>query len=413
MLCYSVDMRIGLCYHYYGKDGECMKKAKIKSNSFTTVEVVFLVIVTCFISFIMAYLICRKSNVTVKYNENNEIYKFIEQYQNIVNNYYGDVDKDKLINGAIKGMIDSLDDPYATYFDENSANNFNIKLNGEFEGFGIEIIKYANEYIQILTVFDNSPASKTGLQVNDKIISINGEDTKNLTTTEFSKIVAASDTKINLVINRNGEEKEVSLNKGKVILSSVSSKMLNTNNKNIGYIKISIFALNTYEQFKDKLNNLEKDGIEGLIIDLRDNSGGHSSTAENILSLFLSNKRVMYQVKDQNKIEKKYSNGSKEKTYPIVVLVNSESASASEIVASALKENVNATLVGNTTYGKGTVQNLIELPSGEQYKYTTKIWLTANGNNINGEGINPDIEVTDDNTLDDIYVDKALQTFEK
>lgn len=209
MLCYSVDMRVGLCYHYYGKDGEYMKKAKIKSNSFTTVEVVFLVIVTCFISFIMAYLICRKSNVTVKYNENNEIYKFIEQYQNIVNNYYGDVDKDKLINGAIKGMIDSLDDPYATYFDENSANNFNIKLNGEFEGFGIEIIKYADEYIQILTVFDNSPASKAGLQVNDKIISINGEDTKNLTTTEFSKIVAASDTKINLVINRDGEEKEV------------------------------------------------------------------------------------------------------------------------------------------------------------------------------------------------------------
>ena len=365
MLCYSVDMRVGLCYHYYGKDGEYMKKAKIKSNSFTTVEVVFLVIVTCFISFIMAYLICRKSNVTVKYNENNEIYKFIEQYQNIVNNYYGDVDKDKLINGAIKGMIDSLDDPYATYFDENSANNFNIKLNGEFEGFGIEIIKYADEYIQILTVFDNSPASKAGLQVNDKIISINGEDTKNLTTTEFSKIVVASDTKINLVINRDGEEKEVSLSKGKVTISSVSSKMLNANNKNIGYIKISIFALNTYEQFKDKLNNLEKDDIEGLIIDLRDNSGGHSSTAENILSLFLSNKRVMYQVKDQNKIEKKYSNGSKEKTYPIVVLVNSESASASEIVASALKENVNATLVGNTTYGKGTVQNLIELPTGE------------------------------------------------
>ena len=121
----------------------------------------------------------------------------------------------------------------------------------------------------------------------------------------------------------------------------------------------------------------------------------------------------MYQVKDQNKIEKKYSNGSKEKTYSIVVLVNSESASASEIVASALKENVNATLVGNTTYGKGTVQNLIELPSGEQYKYTTKIWLTANGNSINGEGIKPDIEVTNDNTVDDIYIDKALQTFER
>ena len=133
-------------------------------------------------------------------------------------------------------MIDSLDDPYATYFDENSANNFNIKLNGEFEGFGIEIIKYADEYIQILTVFDNSPASKAGLQVNDKIISINGEDTKNLTTTEFSKIVAASDTKINLVINRDGEEKEVSLSKGKVTISSVSSMMLNNNNKNIEYI---------------------------------------------------------------------------------------------------------------------------------------------------------------------------------
>lgn len=389
------------------------KKSK-NNNNFKTTEVAFLVVLTCFLSYTMAYLICSKKRFDIKYDVDSKVSEFIEQYQNITDNYYGDVDKDKLINGAIKGMIESLDDPYATYFDENSANNFNIRLNGEFDGFGIEIIKYPEEYIQVLTVFDNSPALKAGLMVGDKIISINGKETIELTTLEFSTIVFESSDKINLVIDRSGERKDISLSKGRVTLSSVSSELLSTSNKKIGYIGISIFALNTYDQFKTQLDELEKNGIDGLIIDLRNNSGGHSITAENILSLFLSNKKIMYQIKSQTNIEKKYSSGKQDKAYPIVVLTNSETASASEIVASSLKENLGAVIIGNTTYGKGTVQNLIELPSGEQYKYTTKLWLTANGNSLNDEGIKPDIEViASDNNTGDVYIETALQYFEK
>lgn len=386
-----------------------MKKIKKENNGFKTAEVTFLVILTCFISFIMAYLICCKNNVTVKYNSDSQVYQIIEQYQNIIDSYYGEIDKDKLVNGAIKGMVEALEDPYATYFDETSANNFNIKLNGEFEGFGVEIIKYVDEYIQVLTVFDNSPASSSGLMVGDKIISINDMETINMTTTEFSNIVSESNSEINLIIERNGDTKDISLSKGKVVLPSVSSKIMESDNKKIGYIKVSIFALNTYEQFKKELINLENNNVKGLIIDLRDNSGGHSSTAEDILSLFLSNKKVMYQIKNQEGIAKKYSTGSNDKEYPITILVNSETASASEIVASSLSENLGATIVGQTTYGKGTAQNLIELPSGEQYKYTTSLWLTANGNSINETGITPDIEITND----DDYINIALKTFEK
>lgn len=404
-----MDIMKCLCYIINEKDGEYMNSIKKKDNNFKTSEVVFLVILTCFVSFIMAYLILHNKSTTIKYNEDSSVYKFIEQYQNIVDNYYGEIDNEKLISGAIKGMVEALDDPYATYFDEASANNFNIKLNGEFEGFGIEIIKYSNEHIQILTVFDNSPASAANIMAGDKIISINGKETIELTTTEFSNIVSESNSKINLVIERNGEKIDVALSKGKVTLSSVSSDLIIENEQKIGYIKVSVFALNTYEQFRKELVNLENNKINGLIIDLRDNSGGHSSAAENILSLFLSNKKVLYQIKSQNSIVKKYSNGNTNKDYPIAILVNKETASASEIVASSLSENLGAIIIGTTTYGKGTAQNLIEMPSGEQYKYTTSIWLTANGNSINEKGINPDIEITDNNE----YMKEAIKVLTK
>lgn len=404
-----MDIMNCLCYIISEKDGEYMNIRKKKNNSFKTSEVVFLVLLTCFVSFMMAYLILRNKNTTIKYNNDSSTYKLIEQYQNIVENYYGEIDKEKIISGAIKGMVEALDDPYATYFDETSANNFNIKLNGEFEGFGIEIIKYSNEYIQILSVFDNSPASAANIMSGDKIISINGKETKELTTTEFSDIVSESDSKINLVIERNGEKIDVSLSKGEVTLSSVSSDLIIENDKKIGYIKVSIFALNTYGQFRKELINLENNKIKGLIIDLRDNSGGHSISAENILSLFLSNEKVMYQIKNQSSTVKKYSNGDTNKEYPIAILVNKETASASEIVASSLSENLDATIIGTTTYGKGTAQNLIEMPSGEQYKYTTSIWLTANGNSINEKGINPDIEIADINE----YMKEAIKVLTK
>ena len=169
---------------------------------------------------------------------------------------------------------------------------------------------------------------------------------------------------------------------------------------------MSIFAANTYNQFKENLESLEKQGIDSLIVDLRDNSGGELNTATNIISLFMNKEKVIYQIEDKNgNVEKTYSKGKKDKTYPIVVLVNNNTASASEVLTAALKDNLNAKIVGEKTFGKGTVQTVMNTSTGEQYKLTTKKWLTPNGEWINEKGIEPDVEVKiskdKDNQLDE------------
>lgn len=377
-----------------------MKKEK---NIFGTSEVVFLVVITCLLSFTMASLIFtnKTKNKTTVLTHDDAISKFIEQYDNIINNYYQDVDKDKLVDSAIKGMIEGLEDPYATYFDEAEAKNFNIRLDGEFEGIGVEVLKLENGNIIVVNTFEGAPADNAGIKIGDEIYSLNGKSVAEISTTEFSNIVM-SNKENTILVKRNDEELTFKLSKGKVDIKSVTSQMLTDK---IGYIKIDIFALNTYGQVRDGLKQLKESGMESLILDLRDNSGGHLSSASDILSLFLSNKKVMYQTKDNGKVEKFYSEGSEDFKGKIVILVNSNSASASEVVTASLQENLEVTVLGKTTFGKGTAQRLITLSSGEQYKFTVKEWLTANGKTINGTGIKPDIE--EDN--EDIYIDKAIE----
>lgn len=324
----------------------------------------------------------------------NELNEFIEQYDYIVNNYYEDVDKKELINGAIKGMVESLGDDYSVYLEQSSSENFNITLNGSYEGIGISVATSANNEIVIVGVFDNSPASKAGLKPLDIIKSFDGEDLTNKTATELTNMIKKSSKKsISLGILRDGEEKYVTVEKDIVTLNSVSSKILNENNINIGYIQVSIFAENTYKQFKEQLSNLEKKGIDSLIIDLRGNSGGHLDTVTDMTSLFLDSKKVIYQIQTKTKTEKIYSNGKKNKNYPIYILIDADSASASEVMASALSEQLGAKLVGENSYGKGTVQEVKYTSSGDQYKFTTKKWLTSKGVWIKGKGLKPDIEI--------------------
>ena len=161
-----------------------------------------------------------------------------------------------------------------------------------------------------------------------------------------------------------------------------------------GYIEISIFANNTYKQFKKALEELESQGMKSLILDVRGNSGGHLSAVEDMLSLFLDESHVIYQTEDKTGIEKKYSKGKKDKTYPIVILQDLNSASASEILASTLRDELDAYIIGNTSYGKGTVQELQTISNVGQYKFTTKKWLTPKGIWINEIGVVPDLEVT-------------------
>lgn len=375
------------------------KKVKYR---YRNAEVLILVISTAIICFISGSFLSIRITKLFKNQESNnemqnELSEIEETYQYILNNYYGEIDKEKLIENAISGMINSLTDNNSTYISEEASNNFNALLDGTYYGAGVEIVLY-DDNIMVSSVFKNSPADKAGIKPADIIVSINGISTKGLNTQETVNLIKEKQN-IKLVIERDGTQIEKTLNLETVTIDSIYSEIIEKNDKKIGYIYISIFALNTYEQFKTNLQELENQNIDSLIIDVRSNSGGHITSASKILSLFLKSDKIIYQLEDKNGIKKYYSEGNEDKTYPIVVLVNGESASASEILASTLKEQYGAKLVGETTYGKGTVQELNQTESGLQYKITTQHWLTSNGIWIDGKGIEVDYEIK----LDDEY----------
>ena len=372
------------------------KKSDIK-KIFSTSETIVLVIVALLVGLSIGFLYNKKSIINNKVEENDQYLKeFIKNYNFIVDNYYEDVDKESLINSAIAGMMKSLDDPYSVYIDKEESNNFNITLDGSYEGIGVQITKDTNtNYILITSVLKDSPASEAGLMPGDLITSLNNIQANDLTASEFSSLVKNGDKKTyDLKILRNGEEKTITITRNVVTLTSVVSETYEEDNKKIGYIYIGIFANNTLNQFSTELKKLEAEEIDYLIIDVRGNTGGHLTTVDGILDLFLNRNQIMYQFEQSGKLTSIYGTGLDNKKYKIVLLGDEASASASEVLIAGLKDNLSATFIGKKTYGKGTVQELVTLSDGTQYKITIKKWLTPNGVWINDtEGIVPDIEV--------------------
>ena len=366
--------------------------------TFKTKEVVILLLLTTVISLAMGGIVTY--NVVLKGEKvDDELQDFITNYDYIVDNYYGDVDKTELVDSAIAGMLSTLDKNSA--YVGGTDTNFSIYLEGTYEGTGIQVYNDDNGNIVVYSVFGGSPASKAGLKEDDIIIKVNDKDTTNMSIDEFSKLVKDQNGKFNITYKRGDSEKTVQLKVDTIEIQSVSSKVINKDNKKIGYIRTTIFANNTYEQFKKELDKLEDEGIDGLVIDLRGNSGGHLSAAEQIISLFLDSSHPIYQIKSKDSQNIYYSTGNKTKDYKISVLIDSNSASASEVVTSALAEQYGAKTVGKKSYGKGTVQELQTLSDGDQYKLTTKSWLTSKGEVIDGKGIEPDYDVT----LSDEYLE--------
>ena len=366
--------------------------------TFKTKEVVILLLLTTVISLAMGGIVTY--NVVLKGEKvDDELQDFITNYDYIVDNYYGDVDKTELIDSAIAGMLSTLD-KNSSYVG-GSDTNFSIYLEGTYEGTGIQVYNDDNGNIVVYSVFDGSPASKDGLKKEDIIMKVNDKDTTNMSIDEFSELVKKQKGEFNITYKRGDNEKTVKLKVDTIEIRSVSSKVINKDNKKIGYIRTTIFANNTYEQFKKELDKLENEGIDGLVIDLRGNSGGHLSAAEQIISLFLDSSHPIYQIKSKDSQNIYYSTGNKTKDYKISVLIDSNSASASEVVTSALAEQYGAKTVGKKSYGKGTVQELQTLSDGDQYKLTTKSWLTSKGEVIDGKGIEPDYDVT----LSDEYLE--------
>lgn len=378
---------------------------KKETATFYTKEVVALVLITCVVSFTMGVVLFGDKKIGTKILD-SDLNNMIEQYNYIVNNYYEEVDKKELVDGAIKGMIESLGDDYGAYMEQEDYDNFNITLTGSYQGIGVSIATTINDEIMVVGIFEGSPADKAGLKVMDIIKTVDGESLEKKSANDLTNIIKTSknDT-FKLGVIRDGKEIEIIVKRELVTISSVETKIIEKNDKKIGYIQVGIFADNTYEQFKNKLEQLEKEGFDTLILDLRGNSGGHLDTVTNMTSLFLNSKKIIYQMQTKVETTKINSKGKKDKTYPIYILIDNGTASASEVMASALSEQLGAKLVGETSFGKGTVQEVIFTTSGDQYKFTTKKWLTSKGNWLNKKGLKPDIEIK----LDDKYYEMPTE----
>lgn len=375
-----------------------MSKDIKKSVEFNLVEVIFIILITGIVVSVASGLIVFKnydklSSVASSDSVTN-FSEFNKAYNHIVNSYVKEVDKDKLIEAAIEGMYTYLNDEYSIYMDEETTKSLEERLDGQYTGVGIEITADKdNNKIIINKVFSNSSAMDAGLKAGDELIALDGVLLSDKEYTYVSDTIKNSkkDTFMIKYI-RDGKEYEVNLKKKNVLIDSVVSKEY----ENVGYIQIQTFSATTSKQVKDKINNFSKN-IDSLVIDVRNNTGGYLSAAYEIADYFVAKGKPIYQLKDrENKITiYKAKNDILRNFKGISVLINNYSASASEILALALKESANATTIGVKSYGKGTVQETDTLSSGAMIKYTTSYWLSPNGNTINTIGISPDIEEKD------------------
>ncbi len=382
-----------------------------KSAEFNLMEVIVIILITGIIVSVTSGLIVFKnydklSNVG---NENfSELSEFNKAYDHIVNSYVKEVDREKLVDAAIDGMYGYLNDEYSVYLDKDSTESMEQRLDGEYSGVGIEIVtNKENSKIIISKVFSNSSAMDAGLKVGDQLIALDDVLLEEKESNYLSDAIKSSkkDTfKIKYI--RDDKEYEVTLKRKVVTIDSVISKEYN----NVGYIQIQTFSATTSKQVKTKINSFGNN-IDSIVIDLRNNTGGYLSAAYEIADYFVPKGKVIYQLKDKNSKISKYNakSGVLKSFKGISVIINEYSASASEVLALALKESANASIVGVKSYGKGTVQEKDVLSSGAMVKYTTAYWLSPNGNSINNVGIKPDIEVKDVNQ----QLNTAINLFKK
>jgi len=340
----------------------------------------------------------------------NELAKFVEVYDTIVENYNGELDKEELIDDAIDGLVSSVGDAYTSYVDSDGTDEFNKLVGGTYEGIGCTI-QLQETGIVVMEVFNDSPSEKADLRAGDIILKIDGEDANKMGADELANYIKTkTSSKIEMVVLRNKKEVEITLNREKVETPVVNSAIYEENGKTVGYLSISMFTSVAAKQFKEKLEDLEDKGIDSLVIDVRNNNGGYLSTVTDIISELLPKGKIIYQVEKSGKKEVTKDKTATHREYPIAVLANESSASASEILAAAIKESYDGFVVGVTTYGKGTVQQTKKLSDGSMIKYTVENWLTPDGNWINDKGIEPTHEV---DLTDEYYNNPVIENDEQ
>ena len=331
------------------------------------------------------------SNSSVLSNE--DLSKIELVYKTLMNGYVDkNISKENLINGALKGMSDAAGDPYTTYLVNEETAAIDETLTGSFGGIGAELRSENNKVI-ISNTREGTPSQKIGLQENDVILKVDGEDMEGKSISYVvSKVRGEVGTDVTLTIQRGSQELEVKITRAKISIETVKGTVDETD-PTIGHVKINSFAKNTAQEVENAVTDLRQKGVKKFIFDVRYNPGGLLDQALAISNMFVEEGKTILNIEDRNgkitayKASKEY--GTFKITEPYVLLVNEGSASASEILAGALKESANAKLIGSKTYGKGTVQSVVDVSKNAELKYTTAKWLTPNETWIHKTGIEP------------------------
>ncbi|RKW21988.1 S41 family peptidase [Candidatus Gracilibacteria bacterium] len=337
-------------------------------------------------------LIIIDKNVNNSKEDSLNLDKYFSVYDKIKDNYYdfGDVKKEDLVEKSIVGLVSGLNDPYTEYFNPNENKNFMSSLSGDFEGIGA-VLEKVDLGVKITSVVENSPAETAGIKPGDIVTDVNGINIAKMSTTEVIALIKGPAGKeVNLVLKRGDETIEKQLFTKAIVIPSIAGKEIDDD---IGYIGVATFGDKTGTEFKKELEKLKNK--KGIIIDLRDNGGGYLEIAVNMLENFIKRGDVIAYTKYKDGKKDTYYSRSLGDLYngKIVVLMNGFSASASEIFAGVMKDYQKAILVGEKTYGKGSVQQPIELKDGSMIKITIAKWFTPKDKNIDKEGIEPDVEV--------------------
>lgn len=331
--------------------------------------------------------------VEVTSPQRTEFQKLYAAYDQLHAEYYEDIDDQELINGAINGMIDSLDDPYSDYMNTEEASQFLEGISSSFQGIGAEV-QERNGYISVVSPIKNSPAEKAGIMPGDIITQVDGESIQGMSASEAVILIRGEKgSEVTLTVKRgeSAEPMEFKIIRDEIPIETVYAEMIGDN---VAHIQITSFSENTYDELLTAITDMEEEGMEAMVMDVRQNPGGLLTTALDISNLFIEEGKEMFEVQAKGAEPEVYmsSPGTKVKV-PVTLLIDGGSASASEILAGAMSESADIQLVGEKTFGKGTVQTASDLEDGSNLKFTTAKWLTPEGNWIHEEGIKPDKEV--------------------
>lgn len=404
----------------YKKKKERKKRKKEKFNGKFNLDILDLLIIVvsvAIVSCVLTGVILNnqfKKGMHLLGNDlitDKNVQDFLSTYAEIVDNYYEEVDSELMMKAAMEGMVDFLEDNYSIYLDQDDSSSLTEMLDGSYEGLGIVVTGNVVD-----DVYKNSPADEVGIKAGDVIIEINGVEVSAQNSAEFSSLIDMENEN-SLTVLRDGNNINFKIKASIVNVPTTTSDIIKSPNKkrNIGYISLNAFSSKAFEDFQESLMDLESKGIDSLIIDLRSNTGGYLTAATNISSLFLEKGEVIYSLENKNKITTYKDETSDKRDYAVVVLVDSSTASAAEILTAALHDSYGATIIGKKTYGKGKVQTM-KYYENSIVKYTSAKWLRPNGECIDEVGITPDIEVDnklEGNTLYDMQLDKAIEILGK